>query len=346
MVANINSIMYYGEKPWHGIGTELDHPATAAEAIKAAKLDWEVQAFPIYAGVPDINDNSKINEYIPVEDTRATVRMDTKAALGVVGRLYTPIQNVDAFGFFDSVVGEGKAMYHVCGALGKGETIWILAKMPGDLRVLKTDDIIEKYLLLSNSHNGMSTMKMFFTPIRVVCQNTLSAANSEVEQSGRDMVRIKHLPGLHEKVEAAKIVLGLVDRTYAELQQAYNKLANYQVNDDWLDIYIRAVIPAKNENEVSTRTINIRDGIGSRFESESNSLPGIKGSAWAAYNAVTEWTDHFSIYSKEKRDTTARLSSIWLGCGSELKKRAFDIALKFTDESSAAQEMAKYAVVN
>lgn len=345
MSANINSICYYGEKPWHGIGTELDHPATAAEAIRAASLDWEVKAFPIYAGVPDISDNTKINEFIPVEDARATVRMDNKVTIGVVGRLYTPIQNVDAFSFFDGVIGQGKAIYEVCGALGRGETIWILAKMPGEMRILQTDDIVNKYLLLTNSHNGTSTMKMFFSPIRVVCQNTLFLANTEVEQSGRDMVKIKHLPGVHEKVEAAKVILGLVDRTYTELQEAYNKLASYQINEDWLDIYVKALIPSKNE-EVSTRTIHIRDGIGSRFESESNSLPGIKGSAWSAYNAATEWVDHFSIYSKAKKDTTARLSSIWIGRGADLKKRAFDLALKFTDESKAAEEMAKYANVN
>lgn len=338
MPANINSIMYYGEKPWHGIGTELDHPATAAEAIKAAKLDWEVKAFPVFAGIPDISDNSKINEFIPVKDTKATIRLDTKDILGIVGRLYTPIQNIDAFSFFDSVVGEGKAIYHVSGVLGKGETIWILAKMPGEIRILQTDDIVEKYLLLTNSHNGRSTMKMFFSPIRVVCENTLSVANSEIKQSGGNVVRIKHLPGVYEKVEAARVILGLVDKTYGELQRDYNKLASYPVNDEWLKIYIKALIPAKDERDVSTRTTNIRNEVLSCFESESNSLAGIKGSAWAAYNAASEWVDHFSTYSKEKKkDTTTRLASIWLGRGAELKKTAFNLALNFTNEDAVKQ---------
>lgn len=329
MPANINSIMYYGEKPWHGIGTELDHPATAAEAIKAAQLNWEVKAFPVYAGIPNINDNSQIQEYISVEDTRATIRMDTKATLGVVGRLYTPIQNVDAFSFFDGVVGENKAIYQVCGALGKGETIWILAQMPGKIRILQTDDIVEKYLLLTNSHNGTSTMRMFFTPIRVVCQNTLSAANAEVEQSGGNVVRIKHLPGVYEKVEAAKVILGIVDKTYVELQEAYDKLARYQIDNKWLVEYVKELVPAKDEEDVSTRTANIRDGIISRFESESNSLPGIAGSAWAAFNSATEFTDHYSTYSKIKNNnSTSRLTSIWLGRGAEFKKNAFNVAVK------------------
>ena len=331
MSANINSICYYGERPWHGIGTELDKPATAAEAIKAAKLDWEVKAFPVYAGVPDISDNSKINEFILVQDTRATVRMDTKATLGVVGRLYTPIQNVDSFSFFDGVVGQGKAIYQVCGALGQGETIWLLAKMPGAIRILKTDDVVEKYLLLTNSHNGTSTMRMFFTGVRVVCENTLAAANSEVEKSGENVVRIKHLPGVYEKVEAAKVILGLVDKTYGELQEAYDRLARYQVNDKWLTNYVKELVPAKDEEDVSTRTENVRIGILSRFESESNSLPGIKGSSWAAFNSATEFIDHYSIYSKEKKNNpTSRFASIFIGRGAEFKKRAFDIAVKMT----------------
>ena len=329
MVANINSIMYYGEKPWHGIGTEFDHPATAAEAIKAAKLDWEVQAIPIYAGMPDINDSSKINEYIPVKDERATVRMDTKDTLGVVGRLYTPIQNVECFSFFDGVVGEGKAIYEVCGALGSGETIWMLARMDGELRILKTDDIVKKYLLLTNSHNGTSTMRMFFSGIRVVCQNTLNLANTEVEKSGDNIVRIKHLPGVHNKVEAAKEILGLVDKTYKELQQTYDSLARYQVNDKWLTNYVKEIVPAKDEDEVSTRTENVRNGILSRFGSESNSLPGISGSAWSAFNSATEYIDHYSIYSKEKKNNpTSRFASIFIGRGAEFKQRAFNVAVE------------------
>jgi hypothetical protein len=332
MPANINSICYYGERPWHGMGTELDKPATAAEAIKAAKLDWEVKAFPVYAGVPDISDNFKINEFIPICDTRATVRMDTMAAIGVVGRLYTPIQNVDSFSFFDGVVGQGKAIYEVCGSLGQGETIWLLAKIPGEIRILKTDDIVEKYLLLTNSHNGKSTMRMFFTGVRVVCENTLAAANTEVEQSGGNVVRIKHLPGVHNKVEAAKEILGLVDKTYGELQQAYDKLAGYQVNDEWLTEYVKELVPAKDEEEVSTRTNNIRHGILSRFESESNSLPGIRGSAWAAFNSATEFTDHYSIYSKTKtKNPTSRFASIWTGRGADFKREAFRIAVKLTN---------------
>lgn len=336
MSHNINSIMYYGEKPWHGIGEEIDHAATSAEAIQAAKLNWEVRTFPMFADVD--------GRPVPM-DSKASIRMDTMTPLGVVGRLYTPIQNTEAFNFFDNVVGEGKAIYHVAGALGKGETVWILAKLPQEIRIKQTDDIINKYLLLTNNHDGLSSLKMFFTPIRVVCQNTLSAANSEINKTKGDIVRIKHFPGIQDKVEAARVILGFVDRTYKELQEAYNKLADYQINDEWLDIYIKTLVPAKNEDDVSFRTIKIRDSISARFESEANTMPGIRGTAWAAYNSVTEYVDHYSLVNPTKRkdDTTARLASIWLGRGSDLKKKAFTVAMQLVDESSAAQQMAEAA---
>jgi hypothetical protein len=175
-------------------------------------------------------------------------------------------------------------------------------------------------------------MRMFFTGIRVVCQNTLSAANAEVEKNGENIVKIKHLPGVYEKVEAAKVILGLVDKTYGELQEAYDRLARHQVNDEWLTNYVKELVPAKDEEDVSTRTENVRNGILSRFESESNSLPGIKGSSWAAYNSATEFTDHYSIYSKEKKNnSTSRFASIFIGRGAEFKRRAFDIAVKMTN---------------
>lgn len=342
MAHNINSIMYFGDKPWHGIGEELDHAATSSEAIRAAKMDWEVGTFPMFA---DVNGQPLVME------TRATVRMDTMTPLGVVGRLYTPIQNTEAFAFFDNVVGEGKAMYHVAGALGKGETVWILAKLPEEIRIKQTDDIVNKYLLLTNNHDGLSSLKMFFTPIRVVCQNTLNFANQEISKSGGDIVKIKHFPGIQDKVEAARVILGFVNRTYQELQEAYNRLASYPVNTEWLDIYVKTLIPSKkedNNDEAHYKTIKIRDAISSLFESESNSLKGIKGTAWSAYNAVSEFTDHYQVINprRNKQDTTARLASIWLGRGAELKKKAFTVAMQLVNESSAAQQMAYAAQTN
>ena len=142
MPANINTMMYVGEKPWHGLGKRLENAATSAEAIKAAGLDWKVTKEPLF-----------LEGGTRLEKALATVREDTGAVLGVVGKVYQPLQNKDAFKFFDAVVGIKEAMYHTAGALGDGECVWILAKLPGVVRVVG-DDITEKYLLLTNRHDG------------------------------------------------------------------------------------------------------------------------------------------------------------------------------------------------
>jgi phage/plasmid-like protein (TIGR03299 family) len=321
MPANVDSMMYYGEVPWHGIGTQLDHPATSQEAIQAAGLDWEVRCGNITVAADD-----EIKKPVEIPDHFCTVRMDKKVPLGIVGRLYTPIQNKEAFSFFDAVVGEKKAIYQVAGALGVGETVWILAKLPEDIRIIGTDDIINKYLLLTNKHDGTMSLRMFFTPIRVVCQNTLSAALSA--RKAGEGVTLRHFPDIHKKADQAAKTLGIAMDYYRELSEAFNELARFEVQGDtWLDDYLEAVMPAAQNREPSTRLLNIRAGMKEKFESPSNSLPGIKNTAWAAYNAVTEYVDHTRKVPKTDSDKTRRLANIWLGSGAQIKEKALYVAL-------------------
>ncbi len=191
------SMMYVGEEPWHGLGTKLESPASAAEAIEAAKLDWEVTKVPLYA--------ASGRRRVALKNRFAVVRKDLLdkkqcKALGIVGSQYTPLQNREAFSFFDPIVGEKAAVYHTAGVLGNGERIWILAKLPEDIRVTD-DDITNKFLLLSNSHDGTSAVQVKFTPIRVVCQNTLTQALKR-----GPTVWVAHTQNIHERLrEAAEI---------------------------------------------------------------------------------------------------------------------------------------------
>jgi phage/plasmid-like protein (TIGR03299 family) len=159
------AMMYSGEVPWHRLGTRLHEPATAREAITPAGLDYlaELQAIQTIDGTP-------------VPQRKAVVRSDSRDILGVVGNSYVPVQNHHAFTFLDAVVADGSLRYHTAGSLGKGERIWMLAKLPNDIQVKNSDDVTEKFLLLSNSHDGSSSLRVFFTPIRVVCANTLAIA--------------------------------------------------------------------------------------------------------------------------------------------------------------------------
>jgi phage/plasmid-like protein (TIGR03299 family) len=157
-----------------------------------------------------------------VPNTYATVRNDTGDILGVVGSRYQPIQNREAFSFFDALVGSDEAMYHTAGVLGKGERIWIMAKLPNYIQVGKKD-IVDKYLLLINSsHDGSTVVRAKLTPIRVVCNNTLSVALSGTEQE----VRVRHTANAVQNSKKLTKLLGLTNILYYEqFDSIFNRMA-------------------------------------------------------------------------------------------------------------------------
>src|SRR3990167_690696 len=312
---NINEgrMMYYGEKPWHGIGKQLDHPATAEEAIKAAGLDYRVDQRELVA---QVNGSFK-----PVPRKHITYRTDKHEPLGIVGDRYQLVQNSEAFSFFDQLVGEGQAIYHTAGALGRGERIWLLAKLPKDLLIFK-EDVVEKYLCLTNSHDGTSSLRVYFTPVRVVCQNTLTMSLSD-SASG---VCVRHTVNLQGKMEEAKRILGLAMDYYGVFDEQASLLASKKLTVKEAEGYFNRVLHLQ-EDKPSTRSLNVRATLLTLFEKgKGQDLKGIQHSAWAAYNAVTEYVDHCEVAGR--KDPSTRLRSIWFGAGAQLKNQAFHEAVK------------------
>jgi len=299
-------MMYVGETPWHGLGTKLDKPATASEAIIAAGLDYTVEKF----------DLTTFQSNLPVENHFATVRTDTKQVLGVVGSRYTPIQNKDAFTMFDALVGEGEAIYHTAGALGKGERIWLLAKLPDYIRI-NDNDIVEKFLLLTNTHDGSSTVRVKLTPIRVVCQNTLSIALSGTEQE----VSVRHTVQAIERLKKAHEILGLSNWLYTELNHIFQGMGKKELSKPHFKYYVESIFPDINmkcpphRKQIREKIYELAEtGVGAELA---------KGTLWGAYNAVTEFVDHCRL---DNRNDSTRLKSMWFGTGEIIKKRAFTLA--------------------
>ena len=309
-------MMSAGEVPWHRLGTRLEQPATAREAIEVSGLNY----------LAELRDTQTIDG-IPIPQRKAVIRSDTQDVLGVVGNSYVPVQNHQAFGFLDAVVADGGMRYHTAGALGKGERVWMLAKLPDDIRVKNSDDITEKYLLLSNSHDGSSSLRVFFTPIRVVCANTLAIA----ERNGRGQgISIIHKGDLATKVQQAQEVLGLAKRFYDDAEEKINRLAHHYPSVRQLEEYFKLVYPDSPDGE-SARMKNVRQEMLRLFEHGiGHDLPVIRYTTWTALNAVTEYVDHY----RSTRGTTAidrasnRLESSWFGSGARLKERAWNLALQ------------------
>ena len=310
------AMMYAGEVPWHRLGTRLDQPATARESIEISGLNY----------LAELKD-TQTTDGIPIPQRKAVIRSDTHDVLGVVGNSYVPVQNYQAFGFLDAVVADGGLRYHTAGALGRGERIWMLAKLPDDIRVKNSADITSKFLLLSNSHDGSSSLRVFFTPIRVQCGNSLAIA----EWNGRGQgIAIIHKGNLATKVQQAQEVLGLAKRFYDDAEEKINRLAHHYPSARQLEEYFRQVYPDSSDGE-SARTKNVRQEMMRLFEQGiGHDMPEIRHTTWTALNAVTEYVDHYrSTRGKTATDRASnRLESSWFGSGARLKERAWELALK------------------
>lgn len=318
------SMFYVGQEPWHGLGTKLDGPATSAEAIRAAKLAWEVVKKPLCAVEDGIS--------LPLSRRFAVVRHDLWGkpecrVLGIVGENYTPLQNREAFEFLDPIVGKGEAIYHTAGALRQGERVWILAKLPSDIRVIG-DDIAEKYLLLSNSHDGESSVQIKFTPIRVVCQNTLTMALRQ-----GPTVRVAHQKDVRQRLREAEKLLGLIHRRFDEIGQIFQAMTRYPINSDQLGEYLKLVFPTPSDPDDEPAFRRVReDRLRAQYffaNGSGNQAKGVSGTLWAAYNGVTEYIDHHLTRQTPDR----RLDSIWFGGGYMIKARAFRVAESKTQAS-------------
>jgi len=306
--------------PWHRLGTPVKGAMTAEEAITKGGVDWAVAKQPL-----------RTTTGINVPDHFAVVRMDRKEVLSVVSGQYKPLQNAAAFKFFDGVVGHGAAIYHTVGSLRGGRVIWILAKLPGEI-VVGRDDRVDKYLLLSNSHDKSMAVRIGFTPIRVVCYNTLRAAiNSMV-----DSVRIPHRGNFMEEFKNAQEALGLANRWFEHAEGAFRVLSQSRCSDGRLSEYLLRLFPepkmpadkAKLEayEDEKYHLIEIRSRVAELAQvGRGTNLPGVRGTLWGAYNAVTDYADHDYRGSAE-----ARLESAWFGTRSNLKLEAFQLAVELS----------------
>lgn len=271
---------------WHGLGqVKLEGLMTSEEALELAQLNYRVEKMPLFFESPD-------KDKIYINDKFAVVRTDAYIPLGVVGSYYNVLQNEEAFSILDDIVGEGKAVYDTAGALKDGQIVFITIKLPGEIQV--KDDKVEKYLLFTNSHDGSKALTVGFTPIRVVCNNTLHAALSTM----RNSVTVKHTKNIRSRVEEAARILGLANIYMDDLGIVLNKAARKPIMDNELRKYFIDVLTEDNnrkeqvkEEEFSTRFKNILEKI-ERYYFEDVTQEGIVGTWYGAYNAVTGYYRH------------------------------------------------------
>ena len=318
------AVFVTGEPAWHRLGTIIERAATSAEAIGLAGLDWTVAQWPIRAFDPDDNATEA-----GVPDVVANVRTDTKAVLGVVGRRYRVFQNREAFDFMDALVGDKLALYETAGSLHGGRRVWMLARIPKEYRA-GSDDLIKPYVLLTNTHDGSQALRMIPTAVRVVCQNTLNLA---LRESGVEGLSISHHPRLESRIQEARAKLGIIAARFDKFDEELHAMLAKDVSVPEAQGYFRGLsgvdLPSQSERQRNGRE-RVYGQMLANFDNDRNTLPGVRHTAWAAYNAVSEWADHQKATrgSNAAEKLNRRLDSIWFGAAHQLKQAAYHGALE------------------
>lgn len=273
MSANVETMMYVRETPWHGLGTMVQEAPTSKEAIELAGLDWIVERKPIF--------DSHGNE---IKGYKANVRNTDDSVLGVVSDKYKIVNNHEAFDFTDALIGEG-VTYETAGSLRGGKTIWLLAKMPERDIV---GDKFDPYICFTNSHDGLGAIRVCMTPIRVVCNNTLNMALRSAKRSWST----RHMGDMNSKLAEAKETLGLANHYLDELGVVADKLANEKMTDGDIERALDIMYPV-SEDMTDRKKRNIEDAKNNITMCMMRpDLAQFINTKWGFINAVSDFIGH------------------------------------------------------
>ncbi len=308
MAHMVETMAYAGAVPWHGLGVEVPSDLTPEQMLEKAGLDWTVEKVDLSYG------DNKI-----VPGKKGLIRSDGKY-LDTIGDNWNPLQNQEAFEFFNDFVSEGDMEMHTAGSLEDGRRVWALAKIKDAFEVFK-DDVVEQYLLFSNPHKYGLSIDVRMTPIRVVCNNTLTfALNKESER----MVRVHHRQEFDG--DTVKETLGVAKEKLETYKEAAKFLGSKRFTDENIVDYFNRVFPRtsnKNEDEA-----NVSRNAKTALE-VIDTQPGAefgRGTWWQAFNTVTYMTDHTMGRSED-----TRLSSAWFGNNRKKKVEALETAIEFAE---------------
>jgi len=301
---------YAGDLPWHGLGTRVPDDLTPEQMLEAAGLNWEVEKIEAFAKVGGKN--------VSV-DRSALVRKTDNKILGVVSNDWNPVQNSEAFEFFNDFIAEGDMEMHTAGSLRGGQIVWALAKLKDGFSLFGGDSV-ESYLHFTNFHQYGYSTDVRFTPIRVVCNNTLTLSlNTKVER----MVKISHRREFDG--DNVKLMLGIAAEKLAKYKEMAQFLGSKRYTNENVVDYFKRIFPVsggENAKKEISKNANVALGV-------LDTQPGAefaRGSWWQAFNTVTYLTDHLA-----GRTADTRLASAWYGYNKNLKTKALETALEMAE---------------
>jgi phage/plasmid-like protein (TIGR03299 family) len=305
---------YAGDVPWHGLGVKVPGDLTPEQMLEAAGLDWEVRKINAYA-FDDQNGDAMYDI-----GKSALIRSSDGKMLDVVSNDWNPVQNKTAFDFFDEFVREGDMEMHTAGSLKGGQIVWGLAKIKDSFELFKGDQI-DSYLLFSNFHKYGFSTDVRFTPIRVVCNNTLSLSlSSKVER----MVKISHRKVFNPG--NVKEMLGIATDKLTKYKEMASFLGSKKAKDEDIVEYFCRIFPVTGSNEKKTKEISKNAQIAVDILHTQPGANFAEGTWWQPFNAVTYMTDHLV-----GRSADTRLTSSWYGNNKNLKTKALELAVEMAE---------------
>ena len=277
MSANLESMFYTREKPWHGLGIQVQEAPASADALRLAGLDWNVVQEPIYT---DFNE--------PIDGYNANVQDSDRKVLGVVSDRYKVVQNTDAFSFTDELLGKG-VRYETAGSLQEGRKVWLLARLPREYII--AGERISPYLVFSNTHDGSGSVKVAVTPVRVVCNNTLNLALSTAKRS----FSMIHTGNIQDKIQEAKETLFMAEEYMDCLGIEFEQLRRQKMTDEQVKEYIELLLPMEKEPTPiqSKNIIRLREDMMKRYY-DAPDLQKVGSNAYRFINAVSDFATHGS----------------------------------------------------
>ena len=310
------NMAYVGDKPWHGLGSELEAGADLDQWRIAAGLNWTAELQDLYF-------RSRTDQLVKKADSKIVYRSDTAAELGICSDRYKVVQPAEVMEFFRDLTEANSMKMETAGCLEGGKRIWALAATGDEFRLMG-QDAVKGYVLLATSFDGPMATQAMFTSVRVVCHNTLSVA---VSSDGRSAVRVPHSTSFDGG--KVKLEMGLVHKGWATFEMAAEALADRKVSAREQIDYVLALMSTeaelKDPESMSSRKKNIIADILARAQGNAigSAYRAAQGTAWGLLNAVTEYVDHSQGNSVETRFKSAQF-----GQGAALKNDAFVSALK------------------
>ena len=310
-VNGVAQMAYAGDVPWHGLGVKVPADLTPIQMLDAAGLNWSVEKVPAYSFIG--GENVDIGQ-------SALVRSVDNAILDVVSNDWNPVQNEKAFEFFNEFVAAGDMEMHTAGSLKNGSIVWGLAKVKESFELFKGDRI-DSYLLFSNFHRYGFSTDVRFTPIRVVCNNTLTLSlNSAVER----MAKISHRKVFNP--DNVKEMLGVATDKLAQYKEMATFLGSKKAKDEDIIEYFCRVFPVSGSAEIKKKEMSKNAELAVDILHQQPGAEYAEGTWWQPFNAVTYLTDHLA-----GRSADTRLASAWYGSNKTVKTKALELAIEMAE---------------